>query len=94
MLPVITTVLVLCCAGYGWCIQQQVNIAAPLIIQTIGKFISYRRVSVAGTYGKGIGKVGFACISVMNSTQTLMIDLVPGQGSSITACVSDIAACS
>jgi hypothetical protein len=49
-----------------------------------------RRVFVAGPYGKGIGEVGFACISVMNSTQTLMIDLVPGQGSSITACVSDI----
>ncbi|KAF8633014.1 hypothetical protein AX15_001609 [Amanita polypyramis BW_CC] len=30
--------------------------------------------------------VGFIAITVMNSTSTLMIDLVPAQGSSITAC--------
>lgn len=65
MLPVLTVILMACCAGYGWSIQRQINIAAPLIMQIL---------------------VGFVTISVMNSTQTLMIDLVPGQGSSITAC--------
>jgi len=29
---------------------------------------------------------GFSCIALMNSTSTLMIDLVPSQSSSITAC--------
>jgi len=30
--------------------------------------------------------VGFACMALMNSTSTLMIDLVPDQSSSVTAC--------
>ena len=33
---------------------------------------------------------GFACIALMNSTSTLMIDLVPGQSSSVTACVREL----
>lgn len=32
--------------------------------------------------------VGYMCIGVMNASSTIMIDLVPGQGSAITACVS------
>ena len=38
MLPVLAVLLIACCAGYGWCVQRQVNIAAPLIIQILGKF--------------------------------------------------------
>lgn len=32
--------------------------------------------------------VGFTIYSIMNTTQTLVIDLVPGRSSSVTACVS------
>ncbi|KAF8078858.1 MFS general substrate transporter [Lyophyllum atratum] len=64
-LPILIMLLVACCAGYGWCVAKQVNIAGPLILQIL---------------------VGYVAIAVMNSTQTLMIDLFPGQGSSITAC--------
>ena len=32
---------------------------------------------------------GFACTALMNATSTLMIDLVPGQSSSVTACVRE-----
>ena len=31
--------------------------------------------------------VGYAIVSMMNSTQTLLVDLLPNQGSSVTACV-------
>ncbi|PFH54880.1 hypothetical protein AMATHDRAFT_134375 [Amanita thiersii Skay4041] len=51
--------------GYGWCLENQVNIAGPLILQFA---------------------VGYLSIAVLNSTSTLMIDLVPKQGSSVTAC--------
>ncbi|KAJ7062027.1 hypothetical protein C8F01DRAFT_1284020 [Mycena amicta] len=54
------------CAAYGWCIQEKVNISAPLIL-LIG--------------------VGFLSMAVMNATQTLILDLVPEQGSSVTACL-------
>ncbi|RDB28706.1 Quinidine resistance protein 1 [Hypsizygus marmoreus] len=64
-LPFFVIALIVCCAGYGWCLQKQVNLAVPLVLQTI---------------------VGYISIAVMNSTQTLMIDLFPRQGSSITAC--------
>jgi hypothetical protein len=32
---------------------------------------------------------GFACIALMNAASTLMIDLVPGQSSSVSACVRE-----
>ncbi|KAI6103686.1 hypothetical protein EV401DRAFT_705346 [Pisolithus croceorrhizus] len=55
---------VACCAGYGWCLHQKVNIAVPLVLQ-------------------------FACcfsaITILNTTQTLLVDLLPAQSSSVTA---------
>jgi len=27
-----------CCAGYGWCLEKEVNMAAPLVLQIICKF--------------------------------------------------------
>lgn len=65
LLPILVLLLVVCCAGYGWCIENKVNIAGPLILQFL---------------------VGYVAIAVMNSTQTLMVDLFPSQGASITAC--------
>jgi hypothetical protein len=62
-----------------------VNIAAPLIIQVFGEYNS----PTLECDELIVSEVGLITISVMNSTQTLMIDLVPGQGSSITACVSN-----
>ncbi|KAF9245767.1 major facilitator superfamily domain-containing protein [Melanogaster broomeanus] len=54
-------VFIACCAGYGWCLEKQVNIIVPLVLQIM-----------------------FA--AVVNSVQTLLIDLLPMQGSSVTAC--------
>ena len=34
--------------------------------------------------------VGFSSATLMNAASTLMIDLVPGQSSSVTACVREL----
>ncbi|KDR74378.1 hypothetical protein GALMADRAFT_250288 [Galerina marginata CBS 339.88] len=65
LMPYFILLLVATCAGYGWCIEKQVNLAGPLILQAI---------------------VGYIGISVMNASQTLLIDLMPGQSSSVSAC--------
>ncbi|KAI0785014.1 major facilitator superfamily domain-containing protein [Abortiporus biennis] len=54
-----------CCVGYGWCLQQRVNIAGPLVLHIL---------------------MGYTTIAILNTTQTLIVDLLPNQGSSITAC--------
>ena len=79
--------LVSSCAGYGWTIQRQINIACPLILQFIGdlffsvQFLPILKLSLIA---------GFACVAIMNAASTLMIDLVPGQSSSVTACVREV----
>ena len=35
-MPFFVLVLVSSCAGYGWAIQRQINIACPLVLQFIG----------------------------------------------------------
>ncbi|KAJ7121965.1 major facilitator superfamily domain-containing protein [Mycena crocata] len=44
-----------------------------------------RNVNIGGPLILLIG-VGFFAMAIMNATQTLILDLVPGQGSSVTAC--------
>jgi len=63
--PIYLAVFVIATVGYGWCLQQSVNLAVPLILQII---------------------MGYQVISFMNATQTLLVDLMPSQSSSITAC--------
>lgn len=65
MLPIFTAVFILTCAGYGWSLQQETNIAVPLILQII---------------------FGYTVTAIMTGMQTLLIDLLPSQSSSITAC--------
>ncbi|KIJ66317.1 hypothetical protein HYDPIDRAFT_86715 [Hydnomerulius pinastri MD-312] len=64
-MPIYLAIFVIGCAGYGWCLERHVNIAAPLVIQMI---------------------LGYVIISVMNTVQTLLVDLLPSQSSSVTAC--------
>lgn len=65
MLPIFTAIFILTCAGYGWSLQQETNIAVPLILQII---------------------FGYTVTAIMTGMQTLLIDLLPSQSSSITAC--------
>ncbi|EIN07877.1 MFS general substrate transporter [Punctularia strigosozonata HHB-11173 SS5] len=65
LIPILLTIYVACLLGYGWCLQEQVSIAVPLILQFI---------------------IGYVCTAIMNDISTLMLDLTPGRGSSVTAC--------
>ncbi|THH33163.1 hypothetical protein EUX98_g1068 [Antrodiella citrinella] len=71
-MPIWLGLFTICCIGYGWALEQRVNIAVPLVMQII---------------------MGYMIICVMNTTQTLIIDMLPAQGSSITAC-NNFARCS
>ncbi|KAJ6456489.1 MFS general substrate transporter [Mycena sanguinolenta] len=65
LVPVLVACFVTSCVAYGWCVEQGVNLAGPLIF-LVG--------------------VGIFTMAIMNSAQTLILDLVPSQGSSVTAC--------
>jgi len=41
-MPFLIILLVSSCAGYGWAIQRQINIACPLILQFIGDVVPLR----------------------------------------------------
>ncbi|EGO05326.1 hypothetical protein SERLA73DRAFT_157893 [Serpula lacrymans var. lacrymans S7.3] len=64
-IPIYLVIFAACTIGYGWCLQERVNLAGPLILQII---------------------LGYTMISVMNTVQTLLVDLLPTQSSSVTAC--------
>jgi hypothetical protein len=40
MIPFHLIVYIACCAGYGWCLEKGVNMAAPLVLQIVCKFLS------------------------------------------------------
>ena len=74
------------CAGYGWAIQRQINIACPLTLQFIGDSFSHRDFKTI----LNCFIAGFAITALTNAASTLMIDLVPGQSSSVIACVREV----
>ncbi len=78
-----------CTAAYGWCLQKRVSIAVPLVFQVISTSplsLSIFPLKIA-PFSISIFLVGLICMAVMNATTTLMIDLAPGQGSAVAACV-------
>jgi len=82
-MPYLIIVMAAACAGYGWCLERRVNIAVPLILQFISALLFHL------SYGTKLMPriVGYISITIMNAASTLMIDLAPGQSSSVTACV-------
>lgn len=85
LLPCVMFVYIACVMGYGWSLQSKVSIAVPLICQIISKFGLSVLHCTAWVSQRFI--VGLTCIIIFNATQTLLVDLFPNQGSSITACV-------
>ncbi|KAH6710702.1 major facilitator superfamily domain-containing protein [Leptodontidium sp. MPI-SDFR-AT-0119] len=61
--------LVFCASvfAWGWCLEKNVSIVAPLVFQVL---------------------LGYTSIAILNTTMTLMIDILPSHGSSITACTN------
>ena len=74
---------VVACVGYGWCLQKGVNISIPLILHVISESLRLRNYSLI----LRLYAVGFAVMTILTATQTLLVDLLPGLGSSVSACV-------
>jgi hypothetical protein len=86
LIPFLLIIFVACVLGYGWCLEQKVSIAVPLILL----FISKVSVSSASTCTHiTVHPVGYVNVGIMNDISTLMLDLANGRGSSVTACVSN-----
>ena len=85
LMPVVVFVYTACVIGYGWALQSRVTIAVPLILQFISEFFPTRRYTALRLIM--FHAVGITSIAVFNGTQTLLVDMMPNQGSSITACV-------
>jgi hypothetical protein len=86
ILPWVVFVYTICVIGYGWALQSRVTIAVPLILQFISKFLSPapRHTTLCLIT---FHLVGVSAIIIMNANQTLLVDMMPNQGSSIMACV-------
>jgi hypothetical protein len=85
-IPVYSLIYIASCIGYGWCLDKKVNLAGPLIIQIISECL--RRFSSQDSVILRVYiLVGYTIMVIMNTTQTLIVDLVPNQSSSVTACV-------
>lgn len=83
-MPVYLGIFCAATIGYGWTLQEKVSIAVPLILQVLSKFLmsycSHAHLNLSFP-------VGFLLIAVANTSQTLLVDLVPTRGSSVAACV-------
>jgi hypothetical protein len=94
LVPLLITIMAVVSAAYGWCLEKKVNIAGPLVLQFVSEYWSLNlndKVSPSPPFlSSCVGIVGYLSISVMNATSTLMIDLVPDQSSSVTACVRNL----
>lgn len=73
--------------GYGWSIEKGANIAVPLVMQFIRKLVILLQQFLFSYMNVYAHIVGYCMIAVMTNTQTLIVDLFPGQGASITAAV-------
>ena len=83
LMPLVVLVYTASVIGYGWALQSRVTIAVPLILQFISEFfLRYTTLRLITFH-----VVGVTSIAVLNGTQTLLVDMIPNQGSSITACV-------
>lgn len=85
--PIYLGIFLGCCVGYGWSLEEAAPIAVPVILQILSACFP-RLSTTINVYLLIIYIVGYSVMGVMNTTQTLIMDLFPAQGSSITACVS------
>ena len=86
ILPCVVFVFTACVIGYGWALQSRAIIAVPLILQFISRFFPHTELHGLASHIT-FPEVGVTALTMMNTTQTLLIDMMPNQGSSITACV-------
>jgi hypothetical protein len=82
-MPIYISVYIAAVVGYGWALESGVTIAVPLIMQ----FISKNAPTCLRHRSDPIHAVGYTVIALLNTAQTLLVDLLPGRGSSISGAV-------
>jgi hypothetical protein len=80
--PIYLAIYVTAIIGYGWSLKSGASIAVPLILHFISAFISR---SSSPPLTQEI--VGYTIVALMNTAQTLLVDLLPGRGSAVTGAV-------
>lgn len=85
--PVYLLIFTIVVVGYGWALRREVTIAVPLILHIISKHLTFASAPVTSL--TKYAAVGFIVAGLMNTVQTLIVDLLPNRGSSVTAAVSD-----
>ena len=83
--PFYFTLFVLATIGYGWSIQRAAHLACPLALQFVSE--CFRR-QARPFLAESSRAVGWTNLSMMNTSQTLLMDLVPSRGGSVTAMVN------
>ena len=70
---------------YGWSLYWGAPLAVALVLQFLGTSIDILAHNIAILIFSFLLTVGFGATGIMTTTQTLLIDLHPGKGASITA---------
>lgn len=87
LMPYLILVFTSCVIAYGWFLHAKTSIAVPLILQFLSKLCSTLFFCGAAQPLTMCLVVGATVVSIINAITALLVDLVPQQGSSITACV-------
>jgi hypothetical protein len=81
-LPLYLAIYVTAVVGYGWSLRFNAHIAVPIILQFISMFSTYNP-----SLCLRLMTVGYTIVALMNTVQTLLVDLLPGRGAAVTGAV-------
>lgn len=83
--PAYLLIITAATVGYGWCLRRGVSLAVPLILHIISEpnLAAFSSAWCSSPFYP----VGYTFIGFMNTVQTLIVDLLPNRGSSVTAAV-------
>jgi hypothetical protein len=81
-MPIFIAINVASSVGFGWCLEKKTNIAGPLILLFGGECMS-----TVCLLALSFLSAGYVSISIMNAIQTITVDMMPKQSSSVSACV-------
>ncbi|GJC89779.1 Itaconate transport protein [Colletotrichum liriopes] len=65
--------------AWGFCVDKGVHIAVPLVLQVVCQY---------HPEDDGASRLGYTSISILNTTMTLMIDILQTRSSAATACTN------
>ena len=81
-MPFFIVINVASCVGFGWCLEKKTNIAGPLVL-----LFGCECLCAVCLFALNFLSAGYVSISIMNAIQTITVDMMPKQSSSVSACV-------